>query len=173
MIARSYSSALLDGPPIKPDDSTALINLAQKLEECSTTLEDLHYFSDLDYFENLLKIIRRLPSALHTRWLRSAAKIEGEGREPRFSDVQKFVAKKAVVVKFSYAPAISKGKKPAHFLKNSSQSTVIKKFKSRPAVPCSLKCWSCSANHYLWGLSEFQTQICFGAFAIHDAGART
>ena len=33
MIARFYIYALLDSPPLKPDDSTALINLAQKLEE--------------------------------------------------------------------------------------------------------------------------------------------
>ena len=87
MIARSYINALLDGPSIKPDDSTALINLAQILEDCSTTLEHLHYFSDLNCFENLVKIICRLPAALQTRWLRSAAKIEEEGGESRFLDV--------------------------------------------------------------------------------------
>ena len=132
--------------PIKPVDSTALFNLAQKLEECCTTLEHLHYFSDLSCFENLVKIIRRLPSALQTIWLRSAAKIEEEGREPRFSDVRKFVAKEAIVVKSSYAPAINKGKKPAHVPKYSAHSTVIERSKSRPAVPRSLKCWLCSAS---------------------------
>ena len=109
MIARSYINALSDGPLIKPNDSTALINLEQKLEECSTTLEHLHYFSDLNCFENLVKIIRRLPLALQTRLLHSVGKIDEEGREPRFSDVRKFVAKEAVVVKSSYAP-INKGK---------------------------------------------------------------
>ena len=80
MITRSYIKALFDGLPIKPDDSTTLINLAQKWEECSTTLEHLHYFSDLNCFENLVQVTRRLPPALQTRWLRSAAKIEEEGR---------------------------------------------------------------------------------------------
>ena len=70
------------------------------------TLEHLHYFSDLNCFENLVKIIRRLPAALQTKWLRSAAKTEEEGREPEFSDVRKFVAKEAVVIKSSYAPSI-------------------------------------------------------------------
>ena len=156
MITRSYINALLDGPSIKPDDPTALINLAQKLEECSTTLEHLHYFSDLNCFKNLVKIIRRLPSALQTRWLRSAAKIKEEGREPRFSDVRKFVAKEAVVVKSSYAPAINKNKKPAHVPKYSAHSTVIERSKSRPAVPRSLICWSCSANHYVWDCPNFK-----------------
>ena len=55
MIARLFINALLDGPPIKPDGSTALINLAEKLEECSTTLEHLHYFLDLNCFENLVR----------------------------------------------------------------------------------------------------------------------
>ena len=49
-IARAYIKTLLDGPDIKYDDSNALISLSQKLEECNTTLEHLHYFSDLNCF---------------------------------------------------------------------------------------------------------------------------
>ena len=159
MIARLFINALLDGPPIKPDDSIALINLAEKLEECSSTLEHLHYFLDFNCFENLVKIIRRLPAALQTRWLCSAAKMEEEGRESRFSDVRKFVAKEAVVVKSSYAPMINKGKKKAHVPKYSSHFTVIERSKSRPAVARSHKRWSCSANHYLWGCPNFNRKL--------------
>ena len=61
IIARSYIANLLECPSIKKDDSKALIELAQKVEKCYTTLAHLNYFSDLNCFENISKTVRHLP----------------------------------------------------------------------------------------------------------------
>ena len=87
VIARSYIANLLEGPSVKKDDSKALIELAQKVEECYTTLAHLNYFSDLNCFENIFKIVRRLPFNLQSQWLRISAGVEQHSREPDFADL--------------------------------------------------------------------------------------
>ena len=57
------------------------------------------YFSDLNSFENIARIVRRLPFSLQTSWTRSSSNIERQGCEPSFSDLYK-------VVKSSYATAL-------------------------------------------------------------------
>ena len=70
VIARSYIANLLEGPSVKKNDSQALIELARKVEECYTTL------AHLNCFENISKIVRRLPFDLQSRWLRISAGVE-------------------------------------------------------------------------------------------------
>ena len=71
VIACSYVMRLLEDPNIRHDDSKALTNFARKIEECLVTLTHLNYFSDLNSFENIARIVRRLPFSLQTRWTRS------------------------------------------------------------------------------------------------------
>ena len=105
VIARSYIANLLEGLSVKKNDSKALIELAQKVEECYTTLAYLNYFSDLNCFENISKIVRQLPFNLQSQWLWISAGVEQDGREPDFADLKRFIIKEADihVVKSSYA----------------------------------------------------------------------
>ena len=156
-IARAYIKTLLDGPDIKYDDSNALISLSQKLEECSTTLEHLHYFSDLNCSENIAKIVRRLPASLQTRWLRFSAAIESEGREPNFVDLKRFVLSEANIVKSSYSTAVGqKSKKTVgqKVTKFSTHSTLVSGAKNQQSL--TNKCAFCLSNHSLWDCSEFR-----------------
>ena len=159
-IARAYIKTLLDGPDIKYDDSNALISLSQKLEECSTTLEHLHYFSDLNCFENIAKIVRRLPASLQTRWLRFSAAIESEGREPNFVDLKRFVLNEANIVKSSYSTAVGqKSKKTVgqKVTKFSTHSTLVSGAKNQQSL--NNKCAFCLSNHSLWDCSEFRRKL--------------
>ena len=99
VIARTYVKRLLEGPNIRHDDSKALTNFAREIEECLVTLTHLNYFSDLNSFENIARIVRRLPSSLQTRWTRFSSNIERQGCEPSFSDLHTFVSNEAEVAK--------------------------------------------------------------------------
>ena len=106
VIARSIAN-LFEGPSIKKNDSEALIELARKIEECYTTLAHLNNFSDLNCFENISKIVRRLPFDLQSQWLRISASVEQEGCKPDFTNLKRFIAKEANVVKSSNANSLN------------------------------------------------------------------
>ena len=124
VIARSYITNLLDGPPIKNDDSKALVDLAQRLEECNTTLEHLNYFSDLNCFQNIAKIVQKLPFAMQSQWLSFASSIERDGYEPNFSDLRFFV-NEADLAKSSYASALCQRSKHSSIPRVVSHSTLV------------------------------------------------
>jgi len=76
IIARSYVNQLAKGPAVKAGDAAALVRLAHQLEECSTVLQYLNYYADLNNFDNIKRIIERLPFDLRKGWLRVSASIE-------------------------------------------------------------------------------------------------
>ena len=83
---RAYVKRLIEGQNIKHDNSKDLISFSREIEECLVSLTHLKYFSDLNSFENISKIVRKLPYGLQSRWLRFASKIEKQDREPTFTD---------------------------------------------------------------------------------------
>ena len=83
IIARAYVKSLINGPVIKQEHSDALFAFAYSVEECYTTLNHLGYQSDLNSFENMVKIVKRLPYNVQNRWLRHSAKLEQLGNRAR------------------------------------------------------------------------------------------
>ena len=153
VIARSYIANLLEGPSVKKNDSEALIELARKVEECYTTLGHLNYFSDLNCFENISKIVRRLPFDLQSRWLRISAGVEREGREPDFADLKRFIVNEADVVKSSYANSLNFKLKPGSVFGVNTHYTVASN--STKAIN-TYECKFCrSLKHVLWKCPEF------------------
>ena len=153
VIARSYIANLLEGPSVKKNDSEALIELARKVEECYTTLGHLNYFSDLNCFENISKIVRRLPFDLQSRWLRISAGVEREGREPDFADLKRFIVNEADVVKSSYANSLNFKSKPGSVFGVNTHYTVASN--STKAIN-TYECKFCrSLKHVLWKCPEF------------------
>ena len=88
-----------------------MTKLAQEVQECEITLSHLNYYADLNNFDNIAKIINRLPYSMQSRWIRSSAFIERGGRDPSFSDLVKFVKEEAEVVRSSYAAVINSSSK--------------------------------------------------------------
>ena len=153
VIARSYIANLLEGPSVKKNDSEALIELARKVEECYTTLGYLNYFSDLNCFENISKIVRRLPFDLQSQWLRISAGVEREGREPDFADLKRFIVNEADVVKSSYANSLNFKSKPGSVFGVNTHYTVASN--STKAIN-TYECKFCrSLKHVLWKCPEF------------------
>ena len=153
VIARSYIANLLEGPSVKKDDSKALIELAQKVEECYTTLAHLNYFSDLNCFGNISKIVRRLPLNLQSQWLRISAGVEQDGREPDFTDLKRFIIKKADVVKSSYAYSLNcKSKHGSVFGVNTHYTVASNSTEATNTYECK---FCRSLKHVLWKCPEF------------------
>ena len=53
------------------------------LEESDVMLSSLGYPADLDNFDTIVAIVKRLPYYLQTRWLRITAEIEKQGIDPK------------------------------------------------------------------------------------------
>ena len=122
VIVRSYCDKLTKGSPIKSNDAKVLRNLAQLLEESDVTLSSLGYPADLDNFNTIVAIVKRLPYYLQTRWLRITVEIEKQGIDPKFKDLVKFVQSEAEIVNSSYASAVNQR------MKRKIGSSLINKF---------------------------------------------
>ena len=98
LIARSYVDKLVYDEPIKASDVDALSALALEMQKCEITL----FVSDIDNSDSLRRIVKRLPTYLRVTWVDVAHLIMESGREPRFSDLSKFIDQKVRVANSTY-----------------------------------------------------------------------
>ena len=81
-IAAAHVQQLIEGPPIKNEDGTALQQFSVQLTSCTNTLEKIGYLDKLNNSDNLKKIIDRLPYAMRVRWRDTVDRIiEKEARD--------------------------------------------------------------------------------------------
>ncbi|CAG2211235.1 unnamed protein product [Mytilus edulis] len=102
LIARSFIEKLVYGAHIKASAIEGLSKLALEMQKCEITLSQLGFNSDIDNSENLRCIVKRLPMHMRTRWVVIAHSISESGREPRFSDLVKFVDEKSRIASSMY-----------------------------------------------------------------------
>ncbi|VDI64456.1 Hypothetical predicted protein [Mytilus galloprovincialis] len=102
VIARSFIEKLVYGAQIKASDIEGLSKLALDLEKYEITLSQLGFNSDIDNSENLRCIVKRLPMHMRTKLIDIAHSIGESGREPRFSDLAKFVDEKSRIASSMY-----------------------------------------------------------------------
>ena len=102
LIARSYVDKLVYGEPIKASDVDALSALALEMQKCEITLSQLGFVSDIDNSDSLRRIVKRLPTYMRVKWVDVAHSIMESGREPRFSDLSKFIDQKVRVANSTY-----------------------------------------------------------------------
>lgn len=115
VITRSYIDELVTGPQIKASDIDGLARLALEMQKCEITLSQLGFSSDVDNSENLRRIVKRLPMHLRVKWVDIAHSINEPGtrrpgREPRFSDLAKFVDEKSRVANSMYGLDLAREK---------------------------------------------------------------
>ncbi|XP_055998880.1 uncharacterized protein LOC130047581 [Ostrea edulis] len=102
VIVRSYIDKLVYGDQIKASDVEELSRLALEMQKCEITLSQLGFRSDIGNSDNLRRIVKRIPMHLRTKWVDIAHSITESGREPRFSDLVKFVDDKSRVANSMY-----------------------------------------------------------------------
>ena len=161
VIARAYVKRLADGLKIKLDDSTGMITLAQEVQECETTLSHLNYYADLNNFDNIAKIINRLPYSTQSRWIFSSAFIERDGCDPSFSDLVKFVKEEAEVARSSHTAVInSRSKKTTNGKIFTIKTTSVEPSQQKE------KCIACGGGHTICEPSQ-QKEKCIACGGGH------
>ena len=119
----------------------------------------------MNCFENISKIVRRLPFDLQSRWLRISAAVEQEGHEPDFSDLKRFIVKEADVVKSSYANFINCKSKPGSVFEVNTHYIVAS---NSTKATNTYECKFCrSLKHVLWKCPEFLEISVKGMFAFY------
>jgi len=155
VIARSYCEKLTKGPPIKPDDLKGLCNLAQVMEESEVTLNCLNYQADLDNFNTMITIVKRLPYALQNRWLRTAAEIEKRGTDAKFKNLVKFIKDEAEIAKSSFASAVNQRNKKKGGVTFFTKSEKTKFSSTKLVAKNFRKCAYCKDDHKIEDCSKF------------------
>ena len=162
-IATAYVNKVTKGPPIKPEDSSALRRFSVLLTSCKNTLKEIGHLSKVENSDTLRMIIDRLPYGLKLKWRDEADRItEKIGREITIEDVSDFVTAKARAATHAIFGDISSRSLPPH--RNSRekkpprdassfgiQSDTRKENsegKNRPNQ-IRLKCPLCGSNHWL------------------------
>lgn len=114
-IATSYVNRLTNGPPIKPEDSSALRRFSVLLTSCQNTLKEIGHLSKVENPDTLRMIIDRLPYGLKLKWRDEADRItEKIGREITIKDVSDFVTAKARAATRAIFGDISSRSLPPH-----------------------------------------------------------
>ena len=94
-IVRALVQELTSGPTIRSNDGEALSKIAARMRRCEMTLQQMNFTADLNNFETILKIARRLPQNLRAKWVERADQIIEQGSEPTFHNLSDFVEKRA------------------------------------------------------------------------------
>ena len=130
--------------------------MAHDLEESELIFKELNLHSDINNFESIAKIVRRLPHASQTRWVKVASKIEKIGQDPTFNDLVDFVKGEAEVSRSAYAKVLTQRLKRVNkFLTN---RTSVSEETQGNGNPQSKKCSLRSGEHILWDCSGFKSK---------------
>ncbi|CAC5413504.1 unnamed protein product [Mytilus coruscus] len=78
------------------------------MQKCEISLSQLGFISDIDNSDNLRKIVKRLPMHLRVKWVDVAHSITESGREPRFTDLTKFIDQKSRIAASMYGLDLAK-----------------------------------------------------------------
>ena len=92
-IARAFIDKLHSNK-IDTNNEIGLINLARDFEKCELTFRELKLHSDINNFEAIGKVIKRLPYSLQNHRVGIAVEREKTGEEPTIVDLVKLVKMK-------------------------------------------------------------------------------
>ena len=146
-IARAFIDKLHSNTKIYTNNEIGLVNLARDLEECELIFRELKLCSDINNFEAIGKVMKRLLYPLQNHWVRIAAEIEKTG-EPTIVDLVRFVKDKAEIVKLFYAKFVAQ--KPKGFRRFATHATKVEEKLTKTK-----RCYLCFRNHYLRDCFKF------------------
>ena len=72
------------------------------MQRCELTLNSMGHKADLDNVSTLVKIVKRLPVYLQSRWADQADRIIQGGKEPTFLNLATFIEEKARIANTQY-----------------------------------------------------------------------
>ena len=89
VVPKASIDKLSYGPPIRLNDSEALNDLADDLENCEITLKVSGRLDQVNNEDRMVQILERVPPYLRARWLKTVQEIRVCGRDPTFADLKK------------------------------------------------------------------------------------
>ena len=102
IIAHAHITKIVEGPQIKNADVTGLSDLSVQMQNCTLTLVQMGYEADVNSSDNLVKLVKRLPAHLQSKWADRAGSLTLAGTEPTFMDLAGFVEEKALLANTMY-----------------------------------------------------------------------
>ena len=130
------------------------------MQNCALTLVQMGYKADVNNSYNLVKVVKRLPVHLKSKWADRAGSLTLAGTEPTFMDLGGFVEEKALLENTMYerivgsTPDKERSSKPPPKIESLSskentfatQSKDLSQVNTARIVTCPL----CSDQHRLW-----------------------
>ena len=115
LIARSCFEKIVKGNAVKANDPKALSDFALELQRTQIVLQELKYTSNLNSWENINRLVMRLPFYLRTKWQEHAYKItKNEAREANFSDFSEFVEDESMCANSAYGVENAQARSSSH-----------------------------------------------------------
>ena len=160
IIAHAHITKIVEGPQIKNTDSTCLLDLSVEMQNCALTLVQMGYKADVNCSDHVVKVVKRLPVHLQSKWADRAGSLTLAGTEPSFMDLAGLVEEKALLANTRYGRIVGStpdkewSSKPPPKIKSLSlkgntfvtQSEDLPRVNTAPIITCPL----CSDQHRLW-----------------------
>ena len=106
VIAHAYINRLVNGPQLRSTDNAGLSELALQMQNCQLTLGTMGFEADINSSDNLVKIVKRLPVHLQSKWADKAGTLIQNGKEPRFDHLVKFVEERSTLANTMYGQLV-------------------------------------------------------------------
>lgn len=107
IIAAAHVDRVTKGDLIREYENEKLMQLARDMENCEMNLSQLGYSSDINSRSNISAVVLRLPKYLRSEWAKEAEVVRGQGKEPDFKCLTRFVVKKAKLANSEYGRLVS------------------------------------------------------------------
>ena len=107
IVAASHIDRVTKGGTIKEFESGKLLQLARDMENCEMNLCKLGYQADINSRGNMSAVVLRLPRYLRSEWAKEAQNSRDQSKEPDFSQLTKFVVKRAKLANTEYGRLIN------------------------------------------------------------------
>ena len=106
IVAHARIARIVEGPQLKGTDVTGLSDLSVQMQNCVLTLAQMGYKADVNGSDNLIKVMKRLPVHLQSKWADRAGSLTQAGVEPNFWHLAEFVEEKALLANTMYGRAV-------------------------------------------------------------------
>ena len=121
VIAHAHIAKIVDGPQLRATDVVGLSDLSVEMQNCALTLVQMGYEADINSSDKLVKIMRRLPVHLQSKWADTAGQLTLRGVEPTFSHLAKFVEERAMLANTMYGEFVGSSPEKERRVKQQSK----------------------------------------------------
>ncbi|XP_077972010.1 uncharacterized protein LOC144427151 isoform X1 [Styela clava] len=153
VISRTCLGRLKRGPKLNFDDAKGMQAYARLMRKCGLVLGEISEYDNLNNFDNLLAIVKRLPPESQNAWdFKVATILETEDREASYNDLSKFVTEQANVSRSDFRFA-RRDRRQSNYYENSKakgSAFAISASGSNWHCPC------CNFSHELFNCKKFK-----------------